>query len=176
MEDMQEVTKLVPQEPMQGCTVEERGLSNPTDKFAKEVTHDPEVNFNQVAPSGGENSAKGLRNPAAKTQDILRNAVENAEVTKVQRAIFRAFTHLREEIDTMVRLETRAIDLYNGAHHFRREQIHEHIPVSQVKGDTTGVVNLVPREQAQNCTVEQMVASLVSRTQEVIAEALKAIL
>merc|ERR1719238_307233 len=52
----------------------------PEDKLAKEMTHDLEVNFNKIAPFGKEDTAKELQSHAAKTQDTLVDAVENAEV------------------------------------------------------------------------------------------------
>merc|ERR1739845_204286 len=51
------------------------------------------------------------------------DAVENAEVAEIKRAVFRALTRLRaatiKEFDTIARLETQAIDAYNDAHHYR---------------------------------------------------------
>ena len=45
------------------------------------------------------------------------DAVENAEVAEIKRAVFRALTRLRaatiKEFDTIARLETQAIDAYN---------------------------------------------------------------
>merc|ERR1712194_689056 len=68
-----------------------------------------------------EDTAKELQDHAAKTQDTLVDAVENAEVAEIKRAVFRALTRLRaatiKEFDTIARLETQAIDSYNDAHH-----------------------------------------------------------
>merc|ERR1719487_426574 len=51
----------------------------PEDELAKEMTHDLEMNFNKIAPFGKEDTAKELQDHAAKTQDTLVDAVENAE-------------------------------------------------------------------------------------------------
>merc|ERR1719359_1779651 len=89
----------------------------PEDELAKEMTHDLEMNFNKIAPFGKEDTAKKLQNHVAKTQDTLVDAVENAEVAEIKRAVFRALTRLRaatiKEFDTIARLETQAIDAYN---------------------------------------------------------------
>ena len=61
----------------------------------KEMTHDLEMNFNKIAPFGKEDTAKELQDHAAKTQDTLVDAVENAEVAEIKRAVFRALTRLR---------------------------------------------------------------------------------
>merc|ERR1719253_1448027 len=82
----------------------------PEDELAKEMTHDLEMNFNKIAPFGKEDTAKELQDHAAKTQDTLVDAVENAEVAEIKRAVFRALTRLRaatiKEFDTIARLET----------------------------------------------------------------------
>ena len=67
----------------------------PEDALAKEMTHDLEMNFNKIAPFGKEDTAKELQDHAAKTQDTLVDAVENAEVAEIKRAVFRAL-FLRE--------------------------------------------------------------------------------
>merc|ERR1719480_96188 len=66
----------------------------PEDDLAKEMTHDLEMNFNKTAPFGKEDTAKELQDHAAKTQDTLVDAVENAEVAEIKRAVFRALTRL----------------------------------------------------------------------------------
>merc|ERR1719277_2407887 len=53
-------------------------VSAPEDELAKEMTHDLEMNFNKIAPFGKEDTAKELQDHAAKTQDTLVDAVENA--------------------------------------------------------------------------------------------------
>jgi hypothetical protein len=97
----------------------------PEDELAKEMTHDLEMNFNKIAPFGKEDTAKELQDHASKTQDTPVDAVENAEVAEIKRAVFRALTRLRaatiKEFDTIARLETQAIDAYNDAHHYRAE-------------------------------------------------------
>ena len=45
--------------------------NKPTEKLAKEMTHDLEMNFNKIAPFGKEDTAKELQDHAAKTQDTL---------------------------------------------------------------------------------------------------------
>ena len=78
-----------------------------------------------IAPFGKEDTATELQKHAARTQDTLVDAVENAEVAEIKRAVFRALTRLRaatiKEFDTIARLETQAIDAYNDAHHYRAE-------------------------------------------------------
>merc|ERR1719150_2509064 len=107
----------------------------PEDDLAKEMTHDLEMNFNKIAPFGKEDTAKELQDHAAKTQDTLVDAVENAEVAEIKRAVFRALTRLRaatiKEFDTIARLETQAIDAYNDAHHHRAENPLEHLSVDE---------------------------------------------
>merc|ERR1719198_864573 len=63
-------------------------LAAPEDDLAKEMTHDLEMNFNKIAPFGKEDTAKELQDHAAKTQDTLVDAVENAEVAEIKRAVF----------------------------------------------------------------------------------------
>ena len=80
------------------------GSSSPTDKLAKETTHDLEINFNKIAPFGKEDTSKASQDHAAKTQDTFVDAVENAEVFEIKREVFRALARLRaatkKEIDT----------------------------------------------------------------------------
>jgi len=95
----------------------------------------------KIAPFGKEDTASELTEHAERTQDTLVDAVENAEVAEVKRAVFRALTRLRaasiKEFDTIARLETQAIDEYNDAHHYRVENplnyIHSNEP--KVKED-----------------------------------------
>ena len=82
-------------------------------------------NATSVTPFGKEDTAAESQSNAARTQDTLVDAVENAEVTD---AVFRALTCLRaaetKELDTIARLETQAIDENNET--FRRETVsHE---------------------------------------------------
>jgi hypothetical protein len=113
----------------------------PEDDLAKEMTHDLEMNFNKIAPFGKEDTAKELQDHAADTQDTLVDAVENAEVAEIKRAVFRALTRLRaatiKEFDTIARLETQAIDAYNDAHHYRAENplAHLHEDEAPVEAD-----------------------------------------
>jgi hypothetical protein len=110
------------------------------DQLAKEMTHDLETNFNKIAPFGKEDTAKELQSHAAKTQDTLVDAVENAEVAEIKRAVFRALTRLRaatiKEFDTIARLETQAIDAYNDAHHYRAENPLAHLHEDEAPVET----------------------------------------
>jgi len=112
----------------------------PEDALAKEMTHDLEMNFNKIAPFGKEDTAKELQDHAAKTQDTLVDAVENAEVAEIKRAVFRALTRLRaatiKEFDTIARLETQAIDAYNDAHHYRAENPLSHLHEDEAPVET----------------------------------------
>jgi len=115
-------------------------LSAPEDDLAKEMTHDLEMNFNKIAPFGKEDTAKELQDHAAKTQDTLVDAVENAEVAEIKRAVFRALTRLRaatiKEFDTIARLETQSIDAYNDAHHYRAENPLAHLHEDEAPVET----------------------------------------
>jgi len=112
----------------------------PEDQLAKEMTHDLEMNFNKIAPFGKEDTAKELQDHASKTQDTLVDAVENAEVAEIKRAVFRALTRLRaatiKEFDTIARLETQAIDAYNDAHHYRAENPLAHLHEDEAPVET----------------------------------------
>jgi len=112
----------------------------PEDELAREMTHDLEMNFNKIAPFGKEDTAKELQDHAAKTQDTLVDAVENAEVAEIKRAVFRALTRLRaatiKEFDTIARLETQAIDAYNDAHHYRAENPLAHLHEDEAPVET----------------------------------------
>jgi septal ring factor EnvC (AmiA/AmiB activator) len=112
----------------------------PEDELAKEMTHDLEMNFNKIAPFGKEDTAKELQDHASKTQNTLVDAVENAEVAEIKRAVFRALTRLRaatiKEFDTIARLETQAIDAYNDAHHYRAENPLAHLHEDEAPVET----------------------------------------
>merc|ERR1711976_1060588 len=88
-----------------------------------------------IAPFGKEDTARQLQGHAARTQDTLVDAVENAEVAEIKRAVFRALTRLRaaeiKEFDTIARLETQAIDEYNDNHHYRDENPLSYIHTSE---------------------------------------------
>ena len=120
--------------------MERHVVSAPEDELAKEMTHDLEMNFNKIAPFGKEDTAKELQDHAAKTQDTLVDAVENAEVAEIKRAVFRALTRLRaatiKEFDTIARLETQAIDAYNDAHHYRAENPLAHLHEDEAPVET----------------------------------------
>eukprot|EP00418_Pyrodinium_bahamense_P089864 CAMPEP_0179041002 /NCGR_PEP_ID=MMETSP0796-20121207/15934_1 /TAXON_ID=73915 /ORGANISM="Pyrodinium bahamense, Strain pbaha01" /LENGTH=146 /DNA_ID=CAMNT_0020737357 /DNA_START=138 /DNA_END=578 /DNA_ORIENTATION=- len=89
----------------------------------------------QIAPFGKEDTARELQAHAARTQDTLVDAVENAEVAEIKRAVFRALTRLRaaeiKEFDTIARLETQAIDEYNDNHHYRSENPLDYLSSSE---------------------------------------------
>jgi len=120
--------------------LERASVKAPEDDLAKEMTHDLEMNFNKIAPFGKEDTAKELQDHAAKTQDTLVDAVENAEVAEIKRAVFRALTRLRaatiKEFDTIARLETQAIDAYNDAHHYRAENPLAHLHEDEAPVET----------------------------------------
>mmetsp|Transcript_4854 Transcript_4854/g.10717 ORF Transcript_4854/g.10717 Transcript_4854/m.10717 type:complete len:266 (+) Transcript_4854:118-915(+) len=120
--------------------VREAHRAAPEDQLAQEMTHDLEMNFNKIAPFGKEDTAKELQDHAAKTQDTLVDAVENAEVAEIKRAVFRALTRLRaatiKEFDTIARLETQAIDAYNDAHHYRAENPLAHLHEDEAPVET----------------------------------------
>jgi len=119
---------------------DETTVAAPEDDLAQEMTHDLEMNFNKIAPFGKEDTAKELQDHAAKTQDTLVDAVENAEVAEIKRAVFRALTRLRaatiKEFDTIARLETQAIDAYNDAHHYRAENPLAHLHEDEAPVET----------------------------------------
>lgn len=91
----------------------------------------------RIAPFGKEDTATELTKHAERTQDTLVDAVENAEVAEVKRAVFRALTRLRaasiKEFDTIARLETQAIDEYNDAHHYRAENPLSYLHSSEAR-------------------------------------------
>jgi hypothetical protein len=121
-------------------TASSKNSRGPEDDLAREMTHDLEMNFNKIAPFGKEDTAKELQDHAAKTQDTLVDAVENAEVAEIKRAVFRALTRLRaatiKEFDTIARLETQAIDAYNDAHHYRAENPLAHLHEDEAPVET----------------------------------------
>merc|ERR1712134_43418 len=94
----------------------------------------------RIAPFGKEDTWGELQDHAAKTQDTLVDAVENAEVAEIKRAVFRALTRLRaatiKEFDTIARLETQAIDAYNDAHHYRAENPLTHLHEDEAPVET----------------------------------------
>ena len=93
-------------------------------------------NVTLVTPFDKEDTAAELQSHAARTQDTLENAVENAEVTEIKRAVFRALTLLRaaemKEFYTIARLETQAIDENNET--FRRETVSHEFKTAPVAG------------------------------------------
>ena len=71
------------------------------------MTHNLEVTFNKFAPFSEEDTANERQDHATKTQETLVDAVEDAEVAEIERAVFRALTRLRvatiKEFDTIAR-------------------------------------------------------------------------
>ena len=109
-------------------------------------------NATLVALFGKEDTAAESQSHAARTQDTLVNAVENAEVTEIIRAVFRALTRLRaaetKEFDTIARLETQITNENNET--FRHETVsHEfrHSRMTKKKGNarSAGAVNAARR-------------------------------
>ena len=60
-------------------------------------------NATLVAPFGKEDTATESQSHAPRSQDTLVNAMENAEVTEIIRAVFRALTRLRNCRDEGIR-------------------------------------------------------------------------
>lgn len=93
-----------------------------------------------TAPFGSQDTALMLEEHSQRTQDTLVDAVENAQVAEIKRAVFRALTRLRasqiKEFDTIARIESQAMDEFNDNHHFRKENpltyIHENEPAVSV--------------------------------------------
>ena len=106
------------------------------DQATASVSHSPRVpccctqemleNVTLVTTFGKEDTAAESQSHAARTQDTLVNAVENAEVTD---AVFRALTRLRaaetKEFDTIARLETQITNENNET--FRRETVSSRV-------------------------------------------------
>jgi outer membrane biosynthesis protein TonB len=94
----------------------------------------------KIAPFGKEDTATELQEHAAKTQDTLVDALENAEVAEIKRAVFRSLTRLRaasiKEFDTIARLETQSIDSYNDAHKYRAENPLSHLHEDEAPVET----------------------------------------
>lgn len=53
----------------------------PEDDLAQEMMYDLEMNFNKIAPFAKKDTAKEFQDHAAKTQDTLVDAFENADKT-----------------------------------------------------------------------------------------------
>ena len=107
-----------------------------------------------------------IQDHATKTQDQLVDAVENAEVTEIKRAVFRALTCLRaatiREFEVISVLETQTIDAYNDAHQYRGEDSLTHdSEIPQVECiDKTVDVPVVTRDQV-------LISQTVQKTVEV---------
>ena len=114
--------------------------SGPKSYSEDTMTEDSEANFDTISPFGKEDTAQELQAHAAKTQDTLVDAVENAVVAELKRAVFRSLTRLRaatiKEFDSIARLQTQAIDAYNDAHHYRAENPLGHLHSSEAPVNT----------------------------------------
>ena len=90
-------------------------------------------NATLVTLFGKEDTAAESQSHAARIQVTLVNAVENAEVTEIKCAVFRALTRLRvtemKEFDAIDRLETQITDENNET--FRRETVSHEFRTSQ---------------------------------------------
>merc|ERR1719224_10357 len=117
-----------------------RGMAGEAPSFVQLKDGPVEVNYQKIEPFGKEDTAHELQKHAAKTQDTLVDAVENAEVAEIKRTVFRALTRLRaatiKEFDTIARLETQAIDAYNDAHHYRAENPLSHLHEDEAPVET----------------------------------------
>jgi len=106
-------------------------------KEVVEEESEPSGDQVSIAPFGKEDTSRELTVHAARTQDTLVDALENAEVAEIKRSVFRALTRLRaaeiKEFDTIARLETQAIDEYNDNHHYRAENPLNYIHSSEEK-------------------------------------------
>ena len=89
-----------------------------------------------VTTFGKKDTAAESQSHAARTQDTLVNAVENAEVNEITRAVFRALTRLRaaetKEFDTIVQLGTQITNEENKT--FRHETVSHEFKTALVAG------------------------------------------
>jgi len=133
---MQQKAKVHKAGPIAGTTTPAPAAAAPATDTKEDAPQAPVAA--RIAPFGKEDTATELTKHAERTQDTLVDAVENAEVAEVKRAVFRALTRLRaasiKEFDTIARLETQAIDEYNDAHHYRAEN-----PLSYIHSNENGV-------------------------------------
>lgn len=108
-----------------GATAEGEGEADKAPAEKPTIVQDVDGGATKIEPFGREDTASELQGHAAKTQDTLVDAIENAEVAEIKRSVFRALTRLRaaqiKEFDTIARLQTQAIDEYNDDHHYRGE-------------------------------------------------------
>ena len=84
--------------------------------------------------------AEELQDHAAKTHDMLVDAVENAETAEIKRAVVHSLTRLRaattEEFDKIARLETQAINAYNDTHQYCGENSLAHLREDEAPMET----------------------------------------
>jgi outer membrane biosynthesis protein TonB len=122
--------------------VEEKKAADetPTAQATEEGEETSDATATKIAPFGKEDTATELQEHAAKTQDTLVDALENAEVAEIKRAVFRSLTRLRaasiKEFDTIARLETQSIDSYNDAHKYRAENPLSHLHEDEAPVET----------------------------------------
>uniref|UniRef100_A0A0G4GM35 RxLR effector protein n=1 Tax=Chromera velia CCMP2878 TaxID=1169474 RepID=A0A0G4GM35_9ALVE len=118
----------------------ESPTASPDAPVPEEMSKALDVEFNKIEPFGKEDTAKELQRHADSTQDTLVDAIENAEVAEIKRAVFRALTRLRaatiKEFDSIARLQTQMIDAYNDAHHFRGENPLTHLSSDEAPVET----------------------------------------
>eukprot|EP00411_Alexandrium_monilatum_P014737 CAMPEP_0175252916 /NCGR_PEP_ID=MMETSP0093-20121207/36419_1 /TAXON_ID=311494 /ORGANISM="Alexandrium monilatum, Strain CCMP3105" /LENGTH=293 /DNA_ID=CAMNT_0016547215 /DNA_START=16 /DNA_END=896 /DNA_ORIENTATION=+ len=121
----------------------------------------------QIAPFGKEDTARELQQHAARTQDTLVDAVENAEVAEIKRAVFRALTRLRaaeiKEFDTIARLETQAIDEYNDNHHYRAENPLDYMASAEPAVSTDKYTSSTAREAPLATEIKRAVFRALTR-------------
>ena len=108
-----------------------------------------------------------LQDHAAKTQDKLVDAEENAEVAEINRAVFRVLTRSRaatnREFEMIAGLETQAIDAYNDAHQYRGEDPLAHdpeIPQVQCTDETIDVPVVTQGQVLSSQTVGNVTGSI----------------
>ena len=81
-----------------------------------------------------------IQDHAAETQDTSVDAVENAEIAEIKRAVFRSLTRLRaatiKEFETITKLETQAIDAYNDVQQYRGEGSLVHLREDEAPVET----------------------------------------
>mmetsp|Transcript_75964 Transcript_75964/g.235208 ORF Transcript_75964/g.235208 Transcript_75964/m.235208 type:complete len:296 (-) Transcript_75964:161-1048(-) len=101
------------------------------------------INKPRAAPPGdAADTGKMLQGRAARTQDTLVDALENAQVAEIKRSVFRSLGRMRfaqiKEYDTIAKLQTDNVDQYNDVHAYRSENPLTHLseeegPIDQDK-------------------------------------------
>ena len=94
----------------------------PRHQASQQSTQEMLENATLLTQFGKEDTAAKSQRHAARIQDTLVNAVENAEVTEIKCAVFRALTRLRvTEMKEFDRIETQTTDENNET--LRRETV-----------------------------------------------------